>query len=80
MNFFDLLKIEFKKVKRSKNRSFDIYCTFVGSNIGDCQFKQVLFSGIYKCVVCNVYSKRISLCLLSVTVFHDCCMRDDCRA
>ena len=79
MNFFDLLKTEFKKVKRSKIVPL-IFIAPLLVVISEVANLSRYFPGIYKCVVCNVYPECISLRLLSIAIFHDCCMCDDCRA
>ena len=47
MNFLDLLKIEFMKVKRSKNYTLDFHCTFIGSDFRGCKFEQLFYAGIH---------------------------------
>ena len=47
MSFWDLLKIEFMKVRRSKIVPLIFRCTFIGSDFRGCEFEQLLYTGIY---------------------------------
>ena len=43
MNFLDLIKIEFMKVKRSKI----VPLIFIGSDFRGCKFEQLFYAGIH---------------------------------
>lgn len=78
MSFLELLRIEFMKVKRLKDRTTDLYRTTVGGCLRGCKPEPLFHPGIYKRMACHVHSKRIGLCVLPVAVQYDCCLCDDC--
>ena len=79
MSFWELLKIEFMKVKTRKNCTFDFYCPAARGCFRRGKSTQLLYPGIYERMGCYVHSKCISLFLLSASVQHDCSLCNDCR-
>ena len=77
MSFWELLKIEFMKVKRGKIVPLIFIAPLLVVRRG--KSTQLLYPGIYERMGCYVHSKCISLFLLSASVQHDCSLCNDCR-